>query len=461
MKVGLTQVSSMNSPTILSIMRESKQLVRVSWRDMVRTGQRRRALNVDLLEHLLQELPSLPGVQLIPGRELLAGSLLQGRDHVDAPPRSLPVDIVGFTSLGLEGRLVSSSDVLDETRDELFRHIHQVVVVGIRPVELARRELGVVGKVNALISELATNLVDTLQATDNQHLEVQLRSNTHEQVHVQLIVMGDERLGRRTTGDSVHHGRLDLGEIAVIKEVPDVLDNLGTGDENVARGVVHDQIQVPLAVTRLLVSETVEIGRQRVQARRQKDDIRRENRQFTALAILGVTAAGETDDTNDITSPEMFMGGFKLSITGMVLGLGQHLYSGTLRADIVEDQLGARRTLGVNAAGDLDLDVRLLLALGEALMVLQVLTQIIGDVELVRVGIRLLGLAELVDLSTPDLEILLGVSVLTHPIENTRQSKLTWASKLASSSSAETAFLGLGGAVVPFSFFLASLSRFF
>jgi len=42
-------------------------------------------------------------------------------------------------------------DGLDHFADHLLRHIHNVVVIGVGHVELAGRELGVVGQVDALI----------------------------------------------------------------------------------------------------------------------------------------------------------------------------------------------------------------------------------------------------------------------------------------------------------------------
>lgn len=57
--------------------------------------------------------------------------------------------------------------------------------------------------------------------------------------------------------------------------------------------------------------------------------------------------------------------------------------------------------------GDTDGDIGLLLALGETIVGLEVFTQVIGDLELVRVGVGLLGLAQLVDSLATDLEVLL------------------------------------------------------
>lgn len=115
----------------------------------------------------------------------------------------------------------------------------------------------VVGKVHAFVTELTSDLVHTVQATNSEHLEIQLRSNTQEHVHVQVVVVSDKRLGSSTASNSVKHGGLDSDEVPVIKPSADEGVDLGTSDKNVAGLVVHHQVQVTLAETLLGVLETV------------------------------------------------------------------------------------------------------------------------------------------------------------------------------------------------------------
>ena len=76
--------------------------------------------------------------------------------------------------------------------------------------------------VDALIPELLANLKHPVQATDDKHLEVQLGRNAHVHLHVVLVVVSLERLGRRATGDGVEDGGLDLNEVAVLEKAADV-----------------------------------------------------------------------------------------------------------------------------------------------------------------------------------------------------------------------------------------------
>jgi hypothetical protein len=119
----------------------------------------------------------------------------------------------------------------------------------------------VVSKIHALVTELTSDFVHTVKTTDSKHLEVELGGNTQEHVHVQLVVVGDEGPGGSTTGNGIKHGGLDGNEVTVIKPSSDVSVNLGTGDEDIAGLVVHDQIQVALAETLLRVLEAIEVIR--------------------------------------------------------------------------------------------------------------------------------------------------------------------------------------------------------
>jgi hypothetical protein len=90
-----------------------------------------------------------------------------------------------------------------------------------------------------------------------------------------------------------------------------------------------------------------------------------------------------------------------------ILGLAHDLDLDTLGADIVEVQLVTGGTLGEDTASDANGNIGLLFALLETLIVLQELAEVGVDLELVRVGIGLLGLAQLVDFLAPNLEVLL------------------------------------------------------
>lgn len=75
------------------------------------------------------------------------------------------------------------------------------------------------------------NFEDAIETTNNEHLEVKLRSDAHEEIHIEIIVMCHKWLGRGATGDHVHHWRFNLQETKSGEIAADVLDELTTNNE--------------------------------------------------------------------------------------------------------------------------------------------------------------------------------------------------------------------------------------
>ena len=78
--------------------------------------------------------------------------------------------------------------------------VHDLVVRRVGLVQLEHGELGVVPRRHALVAEVAVDLVDALEAADDQALEVQLRRDAQEQVEVERVVVGHERLAAAPPG---------------------------------------------------------------------------------------------------------------------------------------------------------------------------------------------------------------------------------------------------------------------
>jgi hypothetical protein len=131
---------------------------------------------------------------------------------------------------------------------EFFSEFHQIVIISICHVKLASGEFGVVSHVNTFITELLSNLEDTVESTDNKHLEVEFGGNAHEQFHVQVVVERLEWLGTCTTGNHVHHWCLYFCEVSFSKEVAEVGEDLVTGLENLAHLAIDNEIEIPLTI---------------------------------------------------------------------------------------------------------------------------------------------------------------------------------------------------------------------
>ena len=92
------------------------------------------------------------------------------------------------------------------------------MIVRIGLVELEHGELGVVLRADALVAEVAVDLVDAVQAADDQALEVKLRRDAQEEVDVQRIVVRREGPRRGAAGDGLHHRGFDFEIAAVVEE---------------------------------------------------------------------------------------------------------------------------------------------------------------------------------------------------------------------------------------------------
>ena len=76
---------------------------------------------------------------------------------------------------------------------------------------------------DALVAEVAVDLIDAIEAADDQALEVKLGRDAQEEIDIQGVVMGDKRTRRSAAGDGLHHRRFDLDEAAGIEEAADRL----------------------------------------------------------------------------------------------------------------------------------------------------------------------------------------------------------------------------------------------
>ena len=125
-------------------------------------------------------------------------------------------------------------DLLGYVDDELFGEAHEVVVVGVGLVELEHGELGVVAGADAFVAEVAVDLVDAVEASDDEALEVELGGDAEEEVDVELVVVGGEGAGGGSSGDLLHHGGFDFEVAAAVEEGADGAEDGGSLDEDLA-----------------------------------------------------------------------------------------------------------------------------------------------------------------------------------------------------------------------------------
>src|SRR5262249_54278021 len=141
----------------------------------------------------------------------------------------------------------------------------------------------------------AADLVDALESPDQQALEVELGRDPTIEIHVERVVMGDERLRRRAADQRMEHRRLDLEEVALVEEPADVADELRAALEDLGGVLVRDEIDVALAIAELDVLETevpgeIRQGMHRLRRQRDLADLDRE------LTLAGHEARPFRDD---------------------------------------------------------------------------------------------------------------------------------------------------------------------
>jgi hypothetical protein len=283
--------------------------------------------------------------------ELDVERVLDALHHGDAPEGRGEVDRDGrlglLRAVGVVGDDVGAADGLDHAGDHVLGHAHEVVVVGVGHVELARGELGVVREVDALVAELAAQLVDAVEAADDELLEVELGRDAHEEVEVEVVVVRDEGPGGRPSRDHVHHGRLDLDESALVKVPPHVVDDLRALLEGHADVVVEEEVEVALAVARLLVDEAVEGLGEHVQAGREDGERLGEDGQLALLALAGAARHADDVPAAHIVAREV-VGGLVLRPRRVEHDL--HLLA--LAVEVVELELGRGGPHRHHAPGD-------------------------------------------------------------------------------------------------------------
>mmetsp|Transcript_7309 Transcript_7309/g.18947 ORF Transcript_7309/g.18947 Transcript_7309/m.18947 type:complete len:223 (+) Transcript_7309:641-1309(+) len=116
-------------------------------------------------------------------------------------------------------------------KNHALRQLHHIPVVGERLVALHARELRVVASARALVAKHASKLEHTLDASNDETLEMQLRGNAKREVTSECVVVRQERPCVRTASAAVQHGRLHLQESSTFQERADCTRHLRARDE--------------------------------------------------------------------------------------------------------------------------------------------------------------------------------------------------------------------------------------
>ena len=182
--------------------------------------------------------------------------------------------------MAVEFRVLTADGGLCRLDQHLLGQRHQLLVVGVGLIELEHRELGIVLRRHALVPEVARELVDPLDPADDQPLQVQLGRDAQEEIHVERVVVRDERPRGGAARDRLHHRRFDFEKSARVEEAPNRRDDVRPHFEDPARIRIHDQVEIALPVADLDIGEAVPLLRQRQMTLGEKRERRGPDRQL-------------------------------------------------------------------------------------------------------------------------------------------------------------------------------------
>ena len=164
--------------------------------------------------------------------------------------------------------------------------------------------------VHALVAEVLRELVHPEEAAHDEALEVQLVGNPEVHVHIQRIVVRDERTGRRAARDGLQDRGLHLQAAGLVEVTAHRGDDLRPLDEGLLHLRVHHEVHVPLAVAEFRIGETVMDGTVGIGLDDGKDaEGLGKDREFLRvdgqLARLG--DEGEALDAHDVADVQQFL----------------------------------------------------------------------------------------------------------------------------------------------------------
>ena len=124
-------------------------------------------------------------------------------------------------------------------------------------VRLEHRELGIVTSGNAFVAEHPANLVHTLHTANDEPLQVQLQRDAQVQLHVERIVMGDERSSVCAASLHVEHRGFHLHVSARAQGLANAGDDGVTHLEGSSGIGVDDEVGIALTESCVHIREAV------------------------------------------------------------------------------------------------------------------------------------------------------------------------------------------------------------
>lgn len=127
-------------------------------------------------------------------------SFLQSSDKIYLLPFPSNINLLISNS---HPTVISLQWFLYNTAEEFFREFNHISVICICTVELAWGELRIVGLIDALVPEVLADLEYLWDSADEQPLEEELRSYSHEKGHFVVVMVSNKGFLSKNTGTAI------------------------------------------------------------------------------------------------------------------------------------------------------------------------------------------------------------------------------------------------------------------
>ena len=149
--------------------------------------------------------------------------------------------------------------------EDVLGKVHHRLQVAERLISLKQREFGIVVAVHTLVAEYLADFIDPLDAAYHQPFVVKLEADAKEEAHIEGVEICREGLGGGAAGDFVKHRRLDFEIAALVEALAHPTYDCRALDEYILHIGVRDEVEVAVAVAKLLVLKAVVFLRQRLE----------------------------------------------------------------------------------------------------------------------------------------------------------------------------------------------------
>ena len=242
----------------------------------------------------------------------------------------------------------STCNLKHHLRYHLFSEFHQILIICIRHIKLTSCELWIMRVINSLISKILPDLKHPLHATNNQHFQIQLRSDPHIQIKIQLVMLSYKWLSCCTTRYNIHHRCLNLNKLPILKKTSYKIDNLRPCQKSTPHSRITNHIKISLPVSSLSLFQTIFTTRKHMKTIWQMRNLQRSDRKLPPFGLTWPSL-----NSNYITSTNICCNLIPIRVGCIKLRfISIYLYFCLIALDIVEVKSFTRISNRINSSSN-------------------------------------------------------------------------------------------------------------